>query len=283
MFSLSRIPQPKIGSFQFCNDGTITLTNRPLICAVMILENEGTPMTMQRETTYASTEPFIADMFSFHDKRFLTYANMIYDDVDCRSEMAARLLLRMLAHRYIRQDQRNGPFFLQLDDFHASNIFVDANWNITSLIDLEYICALPVERLTVPYWLTGCAINELREERWDEFNKIREEFMDVFEAEARNVTAEHDLSLAQIMRETWESGGVWFWQGMMSINAMSCLFTNHILPRFLSRLMFREEELLSKFWSEDASEVVKRKVEENKNYTAELESLFSSSVVNKRS
>ncbi|KAH9211319.1 hypothetical protein DL95DRAFT_437273 [Leptodontidium sp. 2 PMI_412] len=254
MLSLARIPQQKIGSFQFCNDGTVTLTNRPLVCTTMILENEGTPMAMQRETTYTSTEPFVADMFNFHDKRFSSHPNVIYDDGDCREEMAGRLLSRMVAHHYIRQDQRNGPFFLQLNDFHASNIFVDTEWNITSLIDLEWVCALPVEILDVPYWLTGCDIGEEQKERWDEFNKVREEFMDILEAEACNVRAEHDIPIAQIMRETWESGGVWFWHGITSNNAMSLLFRRHISPRFFK--------------------VVQRKVEEYQNYEAEVKNLF---------
>ncbi|EGY22539.1 uncharacterized protein VDAG_03977 [Verticillium dahliae VdLs.17] len=273
MLSLSRVPQPRIGSFQFRDDGTITLTNRPLLCSFMILENEGSPAAMQRETTYESIEPFMADLFNFHDMRFLSHPNMVFDDKDCRGEMAARLLLRMLAHRYVRQDRRNGPFILQLDDFHSSNIFVDTEWNITALIDLEWICALPIERLSVPHWLTNCAIDEIREERWDEFNRAREEFMNIFEAEERKVKRQDGL-LSEAMRDTWTSGGVWFWQGMMSINAMSTLFTDHICPRFSTPLSFENEQLLSRFWSEDAAEVVTNKVKQYDDYTAEVRALF---------
>jgi hypothetical protein len=100
--------------------------------------------------------------------------------------------------------------------------------------------------------------------------------MDIFEAEACNVTGEHGIPIAQIMRETWESGGVWFWHSITSVNAISLLFKQHILPRFLSkRLMLREEEMLSSFWSEDASKVVQRKVEEHQKYKVEVENLFS--------
>jgi len=105
--------------------------------------------------------------------------------------------------------------------------------------------------------------------------------MNVFQVEACNIVAEHDLSLSQIMRETWESGGVWFWHGIMSINAMSSLFTDHICPRFSSRLLFSDEELFSRFWSEDSGEVVERKVKENEKYTAELKSLFSTNMVDR--
>lgn len=62
----------------------------------------------------------------------------------------------------------------------------------------------------------------------------------------------------------------------MSTNAMYPLFTYHIRPRFLSeRLLFREEGLLSKFWSEDAEKVVESKVQEHEWYKGELTRLLN--------
>ncbi|KAG7146782.1 hypothetical protein HYQ46_004410 [Verticillium longisporum] len=58
----------------------------------------------------------------------------------------------------------------QLTDFHASNILVDKLWNVTGLIDLEWICALPLEMLDVPYWLTGCAIDQIKGEKLEHFD-----------------------------------------------------------------------------------------------------------------
>ncbi|KAF4633269.1 hypothetical protein G7Y89_g4840 [Cudoniella acicularis] len=131
MLSLANIPQPRIGSFQFHADGTVTLTNRPLPCSVVILENE--------------------DMLILHKNSFLSNLNAVYDDDDCRGQMAARALLRMLSHYYIERKRRNGPFYLQFTDLYASNIFVDEQWNITCLMDLEWVCALPAEMLAIPY------------------------------------------------------------------------------------------------------------------------------------
>ncbi|KAL7783408.1 hypothetical protein V8C37DRAFT_413741 [Trichoderma ceciliae] len=47
VLSLARIPQPRIGSFQFHPDCTIALTNRPLTCTTILLENEGAPRLSQ--------------------------------------------------------------------------------------------------------------------------------------------------------------------------------------------------------------------------------------------
>ena len=61
MLSLARVPQTRIGSFQFHDDGTITLTNRPLSCSMMILENEGATRTIPRGETYSCTHAFVSD------------------------------------------------------------------------------------------------------------------------------------------------------------------------------------------------------------------------------
>ena len=188
--------------------------------------------------------------------------------------MAAKVMLRAVAHRYIRQDQRNGPFFLQLSDLHASNIFVDKDWNVTCFIDLEWMCALPVENLSMPYWVTGCAIDEILNERLLEFNKTWEEFINIFEEEERKFVTEHSCSLAQIMRKIWELGGTWFWHSIMSINAMYPLFTYHVCRKFW-RPLFKEEGLLSGFWSENAAKVVKTKLKEYNIYETTLKQMFS--------
>lgn len=274
MLSLARVPQPRIGSFQFNDDGTITLTNRPLQCTTMILENDGTPRTMQRSETYSCTEPFVADWLHFHDQRFISDPNATFGYRNCRHEMCDRVLFRAIAHNYIRRDTRNGPFFLQLDDLHPSNIFVDKQWNITSLVDLEWICALPVENLYVPYWVTGQAIDGIENEKLAEFEKVRDEFMDILEEEEQAATAEHSLSLTQVMRESSKSGAEWFWHGIGSVNAMACLSRVHPFPRFSGPISVGEQDAVFKFWCQSATEIVQRKVREYNAYKQELENLF---------
>jgi len=164
MLSLARVPQARIGSFQFHDNGTVTLTNRPLSCSVMILENDGAPRTMSRDETFVCTDAFVSDMLTFYDYRFLSQPNAVYSDDDCRAQMAVKALLRVLSPRHVRRDLRSGPFALQLTDLHASNIFVDEEWNVPGLVDLEWICALPLEMLRAPYWMTGCAVDDIQGE-----------------------------------------------------------------------------------------------------------------------
>lgn len=274
ILSLARVPQPRIGSFQFNSNCTITLTNRPLTCSMAILENDGTPRIIQRSETYTSTEPFVSDMLTFHDNRFLSNLNAVYDDDDCRGHMAVKTLLRALSHHYIKREHRNGPFILQLTDFHASNIFVDEEWNVTCLIDLEWMCALPVEMLAVPYWLAGCGIDQIEGGRFDEFSKVRREFMRILEEEESKAT-EHNILLSKVMHEMWESKGVWFWYCLESVNAMVSLLSDHICPKFLGySLSPKVEAIVFKFWCEDAEGIVEKKVADHKRYDEELRGLF---------
>lgn len=279
IISLACIPQPRIGSFEFQVDGTITLTNRPMPCCAVILENDGAARTMQRNETYTCTEPFVADMLTLHENSFLSNPNAIYDAEDCRGQMAAGALLRMLSHHYIKQERRNGPFHLQFTDLHASNIFVDENWNITCLIDLEWICALPAEMLAVPCWLTGRGIDEIVENELHEFDKVRQEFMNIFEEEEIKVASKHKPTLASIMYEGWKSEAVWFWGCLTSTNAMLSLVEDHICPKF-SPLSSKAEEILSQYWCQNSAKVVERKVTDHEEYIKELEVLFSKQTEN---
>ncbi len=150
MLSLAGIPQARIGPFQFHDNGTVTLANRPLSCSVMILDNDGAARTMSRDEAFGCTDAFVSDMLIFHDNRLLSQPNAVYSGDDCRAQMAVKTLLRVLSHRHVRRYLRSGPFALQLTDLHASNIFVDEEWNVTGLVDLEWICALPLESGDAP-------------------------------------------------------------------------------------------------------------------------------------
>jgi hypothetical protein len=181
VLSLASIPQPKIGSFQFNYDGTITLSNRALSCSIAILENDGAKRVMQKNDTYNCTDSFVSDMIAFHDNRFLNQPNAINNENDCRGQMTVKALLRVISPRIIQRGYCCGPFLLQLTDFNQGYIFVDRDWNITCFIDLEWICALPVKMFNVPYWLTRCAIDEIQGSHYNEYDEVRQEFICILE------------------------------------------------------------------------------------------------------
>jgi hypothetical protein len=65
---------------------------------------------------------------------------------------------------------RRGPFIFTFADLHQSNIFVDVEWNITCLVDLEWTCTQPLEMWGLPEWLTNKAVDRLDA---CEYDKIR--------------------------------------------------------------------------------------------------------------
>jgi len=53
---------------------------------------------------------------------------------------------------------------MQSTDLHLSNIFVDSDWDVTAIVDPEWIYSRPASMIDVPYWISGHAIDEIGEE-----------------------------------------------------------------------------------------------------------------------
>lgn len=205
MISLASKAQSRIGSLRFSDDGSIELGNRPLFCANTILESEGAPKVVNR--TYATEGHFIDDMLRFREESFRAQPNAVNDEEDCRLQMFHMVLLRrMKAHFADRHYQ--GPFVLQFTDFHASNIFVDDEWNIVSLIDLEFVCALPPSMLSAPYWLTVDAMDEISD-RIDAYGRLHQLFTSTLRRYQQRLRHEHNVDLALAVESAWETYAYW--------------------------------------------------------------------------
>ncbi|KAF4980049.1 hypothetical protein FZEAL_3911 [Fusarium zealandicum] len=279
MLSLARLPQPYIGCFKFNTlDCTIALSNRPLTCTMAIFEQSGTPRTIPPDRLYQNTDSFASDMLTVHDNYLLHDLHAVRDEDDAQERMALRTLLRAVTHFFILPERRSGPYLLQPTDFHQSNIFVDDEWNITCLIDLEWICALPVEMMSVPYWLTDCSIDMITDDQYERFDDVRKEFLASMDKELLDVQLGHDIQVTKIMRDTWESKGVWYWACLRSLNGWLFLFEDHILPKFSAvEGLVKDLKRMSLFWQENASEHIKTKVADEESYLTELRSLFEDS------
>ncbi|KLU90772.1 hypothetical protein MAPG_10623 [Magnaporthiopsis poae ATCC 64411] len=88
ILSLACVPQPRIGSFHFHNDSTISLTNRPLALTIVLLQNNGATRTILRNDTYQSTDPFAPDMLTFHDCSFLNHPDASWSEAQFQADLA---------------------------------------------------------------------------------------------------------------------------------------------------------------------------------------------------
>ncbi|OAL30140.1 hypothetical protein AYO20_08856 [Fonsecaea nubica] len=153
--SLAKIPQPRIGSFTIEDQGYISLSNRPLTFQLQALENEGIPTGINPLRTNEYTESYVLDLLAYHDSRLLHQPNSMNDEKDGRRQMSAVGLMRSTMPQFINPKTTRGPFFLGLTDLHQSNIFGNEQWQVESLINLEWACSHHSEMLRPPYWLTG--------------------------------------------------------------------------------------------------------------------------------
>ena len=174
-------------------------------------------------------------------------------------------LMRTTLPQFINPRTRHGPFAFGLTDLHASNIFVDEEWHITSLIDLEWACSLPSEMLRPPYWLTGQNLDRLDGDHFERFSRTLGEFMAEFQKQEKLMTSAVCQSVT--MQENWDLGSFWYFHALESSKGLYNIFKQHIMRRFSSAKEFPD---ISEYWSMDVSKTVFSKLVERKDYLQQL-------------
>jgi hypothetical protein len=285
MVSLARVPPPRIGSLTMDDGGVVTLANRPLMLQLHQLENEGIPTHMPRDMTYTTTETYIADLLGCHDSRIRHRPNSVLDQGDANAQLSALTMTRAFTPHFTDRGQRQGPFTLMLTDLHQSNIFVDENWHITSLVDLEWACALPAEMLHPPYWLTGHAINDITDDHLEEYRERHGEFMAIFEEEEEKEEKKRNAATTRVpfgdrMRTGWNSGAFWYFHALQSFTGLYQIFIQHIRPLY-GELDVDEwgdfERLVAPYWAPGVPEFVRQKIGEREQYLGRVRRLFQQS------
>jgi len=281
MLSLSRTSLPHIGSLTINNEGITSLTNRPLTLELEQLENENIPTNISRSTTYSAVDMYLLDLLDCHDSRLQNQRNAIRGEEDGRNQIAAIVIMRAMLSRFTSRDYRYGPFILTLTDTHQSNIFVDSDWHITHMIDLEWACSLPIEMLQPPHWLTGRGVDELEKgEHLLAFAELYEEFMDIFEQEELLCThatvVRQPLHLSRTMRNGWRVGSFWYFKAISSPSGLLSLFFEHIYPIAVDAGEYRR--VLTPFWGQDANKFIAAKLADKRQYDTDLRTAFEESL-----
>ncbi|PLB45671.1 hypothetical protein P170DRAFT_457965 [Aspergillus steynii IBT 23096] len=279
MLSLNRTHLPQIGSLTIDDDGVIQLDRRPLTLRLQTFENEGIP-TIPRDSTYQSVEPYILDLLQCHDNRLIHQPNAIHDVNDGQEQFAALTMMRGLLHQFISRQYRNGPFVLTLTDLHPSNIFVDEDWHVTSLIDLEWACFFPIELQTPPYWLSGRPIDDIEHgEHLQTFEKIITEFIEIFDEQEKRLEGSNAFQVG-VMKECWERGSFWYFQAVHSPKGLLRVFNEHIQGRFCEEHCTQRvfDQTVSPYWSAYSESFIQRKDKEETEYKDRLRKRFADSM-----
>ncbi|OBT76714.1 hypothetical protein VF21_03925 [Pseudogymnoascus sp. 05NY08] len=264
MLSLGKPRLPRIGSFTLDNSGIISLTNRPLTLRLQALENEGINTDMSSDYTYSAVDQYLLDFLNCHNNRIYQQPNSVHHQDDGRQQLAALTMMRAILPHFVDRNLRHGPFIFTLTDMHQSNIFVDDQWNITSLIDLEWASSLPVELQGPPYWLSGKSLDGMPPgKHLEDFGQMVEEFMKAFEVEeALVVDKAQPLFYSALMRKCWETGSFWYFHAVGSPKGMYTLFNDHIQRTFCAEhcdtTLF--DGVVSSYWAHDVDPVIEKKL-----------------------
>ncbi|KKK16554.1 hypothetical protein AOCH_004573 [Aspergillus ochraceoroseus] len=278
MLSLSRTPLPRIGSWTLDTNGILQLSNRPLTLRLHQLENAGIATNIGRSLTYSTADAYYLDLLSCHDSRIRYQPNSLSDADDGRAQMARLTIMQALLPHFANRELREGPFLYRLTDLHPSNIFVDNNWDIKFVVDLEWACSLPAETLRPPYWLTGRSIDDLTGEHLDTFRQAYEEFMDVCKEEEKSFPRITNTCLyrTELMGKGWQIGNFWYFQALDSPKGLFNLFHQHIHPIFASahRVSSDFSRVVSDYWAANVEEVIAAKLRDKEDYDNKLSQRF---------
>ena len=232
LLSLTKIPLPKIGSFTIDENGYLHLANRPLTLQPQFLENENIPIDMPRNRTYTRMDSYIHDLLATHESRLRHQPNAVRHLQDGFYQICALTLMRSVWPCFFRRDLLSGPFYLHLTDITQQNLFVDEDWNITAVLDLEWTCSLPVEMIHPPFWLSDQSISTLDKET---YGTLHREFTEILKEEEEKAIAagrKSAIQLYSLLRKGWERGAFWCTLAIHTPMSLFDLFYDHMQPKF---------------------------------------------------
>ena len=273
MLSVGRIPQPRIGSFTFDENGSLSLTNRPLMMQLNQLENEAIDTGIGRSNVYTNTIPFALDLIQFHDEYVRQQPNAIIDKDDGEVQMATFACMRTVLPHFFANSLRNGPFSLTLTDIHQSNLFVDADWHIRAIIDLEYAIALPLEMQLAPHWLSNQTLDGLMKDTTD-FAQTHDEFIGVYRDEERDGSSLASPR-ADLMDRAWRTGAYFYYHALEIKTGSINTFSKCVRPLYVKEVGSAFYDYFSAFWATNSQGTLARKLQDRASYDARLQAQFS--------
>ncbi|KAK2808553.1 hypothetical protein FQN50_004585 [Emmonsiellopsis sp. PD_5] len=280
MISLAKIPQPRIGSWTINNKGKISLSNRPMFCHLHQLENWAIPTGIPRSMTYTSADSLYLDLLAGHDNRLRYQGNAAFTNEDARAQATDLVLMKALLHQFTDRSLRDGPFIMQLTDMHASNIFVDKDWNIKHIIDLEWACSLPLEELLPPFWLSGIkGVDQIEGAEYKRFKACYEQFTDIIKQEELNAPLYHNgilYSRGATMNSSLKGGRYWYLNALKTPKGLFNLFRTHLEPLYDKTPAGTLGAALSPFWTPGMSLFLDAKQKEFAQYLQEVRDIFNS-------
>ncbi|KAL2366033.1 hypothetical protein RJZ56_001037 [Blastomyces dermatitidis] len=162
---------------QFDQIGALTLdehdedwvfaNNRPLTVDVNDQEVSGFDFCshfLPPQQTFTSAIDYIYLIFRLIYNDYCRCPDSIVGEEDARHYRYSIWAGQGIVMEWVKQEYNHGPFILMHGDLRPSNIVIDDNFNITSILDWEWSHTLPVQLFAVPpYWLTNLQVAQIAE------------------------------------------------------------------------------------------------------------------------
>lgn len=277
--SLAKVPQPRIGSWTIGNDGQLSLSNRPLLCHLQELENLNIPSGVARNTTYISADTFCLDLLDGHDNRLHYQANAAFDETDARRQAVDLVFMRSTLSQFTDRTLRDGPFVMHLTDMHTSNIFVDKDWNVKHIIDLEWACSLPLEHVLVPGWLTDKGVDQLIGLEYEKFEKHYRLLTDAIRQHEINAPMQYNnttYSLAATMNRAFDQRHYWYLMALQTPRGLFNLCRRQLQPLYDQVPKESLCAAVSPIWAPGMSSFVSMKRKDFADYIQQVREIFHS-------
>lgn len=240
-------------------------------------ENEGIPTDIPRHRTYTQVEPYLSDLLTFQDNKIRYQPNAVQSEADGKMQLAALAALRATMHHFIRPECRDGPFFLRLTDLHQNNIFVDEDWNIQTVIDLEWAHTVPQEMHLPPFWLSSRKALDCFDDEAaiTDFEAILEEYWTIYETEERKRNG--TVVQAPLQRDVWARGSFWYFEALRVPRGMYTLFNRHIQPLYNKEHPDRKifDDVFYWYWGFGAQDLIDKKLRDKEEYVARVREAFT--------
>ncbi|KAF1953794.1 hypothetical protein CC80DRAFT_450310, partial [Byssothecium circinans] len=237
----------------------------------------GVPTNIARDQTYLTADEYLLDLLACHDNRIQYHPNSVLHESDGESQLSALTIMRSIVRHFASRDFNHGPFVLTLTDLYHTNIFVDSEWHITKIIDLEWACVRPAEMLRPPHWLTDRDVDDINGEDLEEYCTELDEFMEIFEAE-ENRFADTGMSYANLLRNIWKNGKFWYFAALDCPRGLYVIFDDHIQTIFATldlKAFDQFNRSVWPYWGRDAAEVIQAKLKERELYVGQIKDAFA--------
>jgi hypothetical protein len=185
---------------------------------------------------------------------------------------------------------KEGPFVLQFTDIHESDVFVDNQYNITSIVDLEWCCSLPIEMQQPQFWISGQEGNDFLQDPRPKteavFLATYKEYLEIFDSEQadRSPYSELLFDAKGIIGAALREKSYWYFAAVSHRRNAYSFLVDHMQPLAVPSHTKLEgaatlQDIFAPQYATSALDLVKCKVEERTKYDVALRALVENQAV----